>query len=181
MVQPAANAAPALRRITVGVSKHPAMSDESVRTGNGEVPGNECNRNTNGLLDREDSTIGCSWCLYSSLNAFRFSSKPPGEAQSIFKFTLRFKEWLSSLVSDDVGQIVAIVADQLIPFQQTLGSSSGVDLAEGLEGLVCCRDSCIGVFCDVVWCRRPYFAVTWVYRSCDQLPAIGCVFYVHLP
>lgn len=114
------------------------------------------------MLDGEDSTIGCSWRLYCSLNTFCLPSKPPGEAQSIVDLALGFEEWLSGLVSDYVGQIIAVVANQLVPFQQILGTSPRVDFAEGLEGLVCCFNGCIGVFCDVVWGGGPYFAVTWV-------------------
>lgn len=138
------------------------MSEKIPRTCNGEVPGHECNSNTNRLLDSKDSTVGRSWCLYSPLDTFRLASEPPGEAQGIVELALGFEKWLSSLVSDNIGQIIAVVADQLIPLQQTLGTSSWVDFAVGLEGLVCCFDGCIGVFCDVVWGCGPYFAVTWV-------------------
>lgn len=75
---------------------------------------------------------------------------------------MRFEKWLSGLIGNDIGQVIAVVTDQLIPLQQTLGASSRIDFAVGLESLVCCFDSCVGVFCDVVWGCGPYFAVTWV-------------------
>ena len=93
------------------------MSDDGKPTCNGKVPRHECNSNTNGLLDSEDSTVGCSRCLYRSLNTLRLTSKPPGEAKSIVELALRFEEWLSGLVRDNVGQVIAVIADQLIPFQ----------------------------------------------------------------
>ena len=97
------------------------------------------------------------------MHTFRLTSKPPGKSQSIVEFALRFEKWLSRLIGNNVGQIIAVVADQLIPLQQTLGTSSRVDFAVGLKSLVRCFDGRIGVFCDVVWCGGPYFAVTWVY------------------
>ena len=155
-----------LRRLCGGslgrFSDHPRLFHDGRHTSNGEIPRHERNSNTNRLLNCKDSTIRCSWCLHRSLNTLRLASKPPGEAQSIVNLALRFKERLSGFVSDNVGQIVAVIANQLVPFQQTLGTSPGVDFAEGLESLVCCFNSCIGVFCNVVWCGCPYFAVTWV-------------------
>lgn len=144
-------------------SNHSRISHDEEHTSDGKVPRYECNSNTNRLLDCEDSTVGCSWRLYCSLNTFRLPSEPPGEAQSIVELALGFEKWLAGLVCDNIGQVVTVVADQLVPFQQTLGTSSRVDFAVGLEGLVCCFDRRIGVFCDVVWCGCPYFAVTWVY------------------
>jgi hypothetical protein len=141
------------------------------RTCDWEVPGHKCNSNTDRLLYGEDSTVGCSWCLYSSLNTFRLTSEPPGKTQGIVEFALRFEKWFSSLVGNNIGQVIAVVADQLVPLQQTLGTSSRVDFAVGLESLMCCFNSCIGVFCDVVWCGGPYFAVTWV---CVLMLLIGC-------
>lgn len=141
-------------------------------TCNGEVPRHECNSNTNRLLHSEDSTIRRSWCLYCSLNTLRLASKPPSETEGVIKFTLRLEKWLSGLVSNNIGQVIAVITNQLIPLQQTLGTSPWVDFAIGLESLVCCFDSCIGVLCHVVWCSCPYFAVTGVccrYRltACD--------------
>lgn len=134
-------------------------------TGNGEVPGNERNSHTDRLLDGKDSTVRRSWCLNCSLNTFGLASKPPGETQGIVKLALSFKERLSGLVSDDVGQVITVVADQLVPLEEALGTNSRVDFAEGLEGLVCGFDCWVGIFCDAVWCRCPYFAVAWVYRG----------------
>jgi hypothetical protein len=89
---------------------------------------------------------------------------------------LSFKEWFSSLVGDDIGQVVTVLADQRIPLEETLGASSWVDFAESLEGFVGGFDGGVGVFCDVVGCCCPYFAVTWVCLlgllvGCDRL---GC-------
>lgn len=135
------------------------------RTCNGEVPWHKCNGNANGLLDSEDSTVRCSWCLHSSLNTFCLASEPPCETQSVVEFALRFEQRLAGLVSDNVRQVVTILTNQGVPFEEALGTSSRVDFTEGLECLMCCFDGCVGVFCDVVGCSRPYFAIAWIYNS----------------
>jgi len=145
------------------VSSHSWTCNWSQPTSDREVPWNECNSNTNGLLDGEDSTIRCRWCLDSALDTFGLTSEPPRKTESIVEFALSFEEWLSSLVSDNVCQVVTVFPNQRVPFEQTLGTSSRVDFAEGLESFVCCCDSCVGVFCDVVWCGCPYFAVAGIY------------------
>jgi hypothetical protein len=133
------------------------------RTSNREVPRHERNSNADGLLDSKDSTVGRRRCLHRSLNTLGLASKPPGEAQSIVELALSFKEWFASLISDDVGQVVTVLTYQRVPLEETLGASSWVDFAESLEGFVGGFDGCVGVFCDVVWCCCPYFAVAWVW------------------
>ena len=92
------------------------MCGHGEHTCNGKVPRHECNSNTNRLLDSEDSTVRCSRCLYCSLDTLRLASEPPSETKSIVELTLRLGEWLSGLIGDNISQVIAVVADQLVPF-----------------------------------------------------------------
>jgi len=127
-----------------------------------EVPRNKRNSNTNGLLDRKDSPARSSGHLNRSLHTLGLSSKPPSETQSIIELALRLRERLASLIGDNVGQVVAVLANQRVPFEQTLGAGPGADFAEGFKGLVGGVDGCVGVFGDIVGGCCPYFAVAWI-------------------
>jgi hypothetical protein len=102
------------------------------------------------------------------LHAFRLPGEPPGETKSIVELALGFEQRLSGLVCDDVGEVITVFADQLIPFEEALGASSWVDFAEGLEGFVGSLDGGIGIFGDVVGGCCPDFTVAWVYCWCCQ-------------
>jgi hypothetical protein len=127
-----------------------------------EVPRNQRNSNTNRLLDRKHPSTRCSRHLNRSLHTLGLASEPPSEAQSIVELALRLRKRLASLVSYNVGQVVAVLADQRVPFEQALGAGPGADFAKGLEGFVGGGDGCVGVFGDVVGGCCPYFAVAWV-------------------
>jgi hypothetical protein len=127
-----------------------------------EIPRNKRNSNTDRLLDRKDPSARSSRHLHCSLHTLGLASKPPSETQSIVELALRFRQRLASLVGNNVGQVVAVLADQRVPFEQALGAGPGADFAEGLEGLVGGGDGCIGVLGLVVGGCGPYFAVAWV-------------------
>lgn len=96
------------------------------------------------------------------MDSLCLASEPPGETQGVVKLALGFKQRLASLIGDNAGQVIAVLADQGVPFEQTLCTSSGVDFAECFESFVGGFDCWVDVFGDVVGCCCPYFAVAWV-------------------
>jgi hypothetical protein len=79
MVQPAASAAPALRRI---IALKIQLAELCRRTGgvknNWKIPGTKCYGDTNGLFDGKDTASRCCGCRDSALDSLGFSCEPPG-------------------------------------------------------------------------------------------------------
>jgi hypothetical protein len=79
MVQPAASAAPALRRIiALKYSQLSSVREQIDFADDWEVPGDQCYGNTNGLFDGEDTATRCCRCRDSALDSLGFSCEPPG-------------------------------------------------------------------------------------------------------
>jgi len=127
-----------------------------------EVPRHERHCNANGLFHRKHPPIWRAGNRNGPLNPLRLTRKPPRESQSVVQFALRLCERLAGLVGDDMGQIVSIFADQLVPFEETLGSDSRVDFLVGLEGRMCGFDGGIGVRGIAVRSRGPDFPTAWI-------------------
>lgn len=130
--------------------------------GDGEVPGHERDGDADGLLDGEDAAVRGGGRLHRALHALRLAGEPPGETQGVVELALRFEQGLARLVGHDLRQVVAVLADQGVPFQKALGARARVDLAEGLEGRVRGLHGGVDVFCCVVWCCCPDFTVAGV-------------------
>ena len=103
--------------------------------------------------------------MHRSLHPLGLAGEPPSETQRIVELALGLRQRLAGLVGDDAGQVVAVLADQGVPFEQALGAGPGADFAEGLEGGVGGGDGGVGVFGHVVGGCGPYFAVAWVWIS----------------
>jgi hypothetical protein len=161
MVQPAARAAPAFRRIMLQLLAADSP-DDRWHLRNREVPWDKSSCHSNRLLHSKDSPSRGGRCLNRSCDSLRLSSKPPGEAQGVVKLSLRFSEGLSSLISDNVSNVVSVLPDQRIPLQQPLSSSAWVDLSVSLECLVGCPGCSVYIFGGVVRSRGPNFAVSWI-------------------
>jgi hypothetical protein len=164
MVQPAARAAPAFRKIMLQLLATD-LRDGRCHLRNREVPRDESSGHTNRLLHSEDSSSRSRRCLNCSRNSLCLSGEPPSEAQSIVKLSLRFSEWLSSLIGDKMSNVISVFPDQCIPFQEPLSSSAWVDLSVSLECFMSCYDCSIDVFGCAVWSRGPDFSVSGIWRG----------------
>lgn len=137
---------------------------------NGKVPRYKRDRNTNRLLDSKDSPPRRRRRLHSASHPLGLACKPPREAQCIVELTLRLGERLTGLVRNDVGNVIAVLADQSVPLEETLCSCSGVDLFVGLEGLVGGLHCGIDICRAAVGCCGPDFAIAGVCEGqyCDD-------------
>ena len=100
--------------------------------------------------------------MNSSKDSLSLSCKPPRETESIVKLSLGLGQRLTSFISDDVGNVVSVLTDQGIPFQEPLCSGAWVDFPVGLECLMGCFDSGIYIFGTVVWSRGPDFTASGI-------------------
>lgn len=65
----------------------------------------------------------------------------------------------------DGGDIIAVIPDELVPFEQQLGARSGAYSLVCLESLVGGLYNGIGILCCEVGTGREYFSGSWV---CDR-------------
>ncbi len=116
----------------------------------GEIPGDECHRNANWLLDSENPSIGRRGDLNTARNPLGFAREPPRESQRVVEFPQCFLDGFSRLVSQDLGDVLFMFTDEGVPFQEALCSDSRVNFAISLEGLMGCFHGIIDVFSCVV-------------------------------
>ena len=89
MVQPAASAAPALRRIILAsINTVFSESKQGVNSRNRKIPWHESDGDTNGLFDGKDSSVRSCWNLDSTLDSLCLASEPPGESSGVVNLTL---------------------------------------------------------------------------------------------
>ena len=164
IVQPAARAAPAFRKIIL-------LQSVSIRLSlwwhsrNGKIPWDKSSSNTNWLLNCEDSSSRSRRSLNCSCDSLCFTSKPPSEAKSIVQLSLRLSKRFASLVGDDMSNVISVLTNESIPLQKPLRSGTRVDFLVRLESLmrgVYCRVNILG---RVVRCRCPNFIRSRICRG----------------
>lgn len=73
------------------------------------------------------------------MNALRLAGKPPGEAGGVVDLAVCLREGLPRLVGEELGEVVPVLADEGVPFQEPLGALAGGDLfvflKRGMGGL----------------------------------------------
>jgi hypothetical protein len=163
-VQPAANAAPAFRRIiAIGTSNALVQLKEwKPIVKKLTVPWDQGDSDTNRLLDSENPSVGCCRSLDGPKNPLCLTCEPPSETQRVVKLTLRLSQRLAALVCNDVRQVVPVLSNKLVPFQEPLGALPWVRLAEGLEGFVRGLASRIRVLSGIIWRSGPDFVATGI-------------------
>ena len=134
-------------------------------------PWHKCHRNPNRLLHSKNPPIRRRRRLHRPLHPLRLARKPPRKPQRIVQLALTLGQRLTRLIRHDLGQIVAVVADELIPFEEALGAGARVDALEGLKSGVRGGHGGIGVVGGAVWGGRPDFAVA---RVVDVEAFAGC-------
>jgi hypothetical protein len=154
---PAAKAALAFRKIILvtSVSKHHYVRSHSR---NGKVPWNQSSSNTNRLLHSKDTSSRSSRCADRARDSLCFASEPPRETQRIIKLSLGLEKWLSSLIGNDVSEIISVLANQSVPLQEPLRTLARVDFLVAFKRCVRCGDGSVDVVGIIVGCRSPKFA-----------------------
>jgi hypothetical protein len=95
-------------------------------------------------------------------NPLRLASKPPREAQRIIQFPQTLGNRFTRLISDDLRQIILILSDQRIPFQQPLSTSSRIRFLERFKRYVGCLNSGIYIGCIIIGSAGPDFAAAGI-------------------
>lgn len=104
-----------------------------------EIPGHQGGRDADGLLHSEDAPAGNRGDGNPAVNALRLAGKPPGEAGGVVDLAVCLREGLPRLVGEELGEVVPVLADEGVPFQEPLGALAGGDLfvflKRGMGGL----------------------------------------------
>jgi hypothetical protein len=87
----------------------------------------------------------------------------PGESQSIVEFSLTLSNRLASLVGHNLCNIVSVLANKGIPFQEPLSSCSGIDLAIRLKSGMGCLNSFVYILRSIIRSRSPSLASSRIY------------------
>lgn len=124
---------------------------------NWEVPWYQGSCNPDWLAYSKYSPPGHRRSRNSAENPLGLAGKPPQEAQRIIQLTLRLSDGLTSLVCNDLGQIISVLSDQVLPFKKPLSAGSWIDLFITLESGVGSLDRSIDVFSFIVRRRCPDF------------------------
>ncbi len=74
--------------------------------------------------------------MNSTEDSLCLAGKPPRESQGIVDFAEGLREWLASLVGDDMGEIITVFTNQGVPFQEPLRPCPWVRLSVALECFV---------------------------------------------
>lgn len=131
--------------------------------GDGEIPGDQSGGHTDGLLDREDATVGRRGHAYRTVDALCLASKPPGEARGVVDLPVRFGEGFPRLVGENLGEVGPRRPYESVPFHEPLGALPGVGLLVGFECFMGGLDGGIHVFHAIGRTTGPGCVGTGVY------------------
>lgn len=166
MVQPAARAAPALRRI-MAIGKFHGVNATATPMGCLMVkirrPGAAGVETVPWILSASPANHLCI-VSHSQTHVFgMLSADLPGKSQSIVEFSLALSNRFTSLVSHNLRNVISVLSNECIPFQKPLSSGPWVDLAIGLKGRVSCLDSLVYIIGSVVRSRGPSFSSSRIF------------------
>jgi hypothetical protein len=87
----------------------------------------------------------------------------PGESQSIVEFSLTLSNRLASLVGHNLCNVISVLTNESIPFQQPLSSGPRVDLAIRLKSRMSCLNSLVYILRSIIRSRSPSLASSRIY------------------
>jgi hypothetical protein len=79
----------------------------------------------------------------------------PGEAQSIVELSLTLSNRLASLIGNNLCNVISVLSNECIPFQEPLSSCSRVDLAIRLKSRMSCLNSLVYILRSIIRSRSP--------------------------